>query len=89
MSKFVFRTDKKSEEFCISIVYEMKKLFKITEEEAIERINWFWSNEEAIEGYDIIYHETAEFWAKEICYGHDSEWWAKEGKEDIKIIPFP
>ncbi|WP_053955204.1 hypothetical protein [Inediibacterium massiliense] len=90
MSKFVFKMDEEAEEFCMLIASEMRKLFGITEEEAIGRINRFWSNLGTFEGEDmLIYHETGEFWAKEICYGHDSKWWAKEGKEDIKPIPFP
>jgi hypothetical protein len=89
MNKFVFKTDNEAEEFCMSIVDEMKKLFNITEEEAIGRINDFWSHLEGFQGENmLIYHETEEFWAKEICYGHASKWWAKEGKEELKLIPY-
>ncbi len=75
MAIFPFKTDKKSEVFCLSIVRKMVVLFGISEHEAIRRISRHWGHEREIVGQDIIYHETADDWAATIYYGHNSYWW--------------
>lgn len=72
MTRFVFKTDKKTENYCMLIASEMKKLFGVTEKEAIRRINIFWEHMEIIEEDDMIYHEMPVYWAEEIYYRYDS-----------------
>lgn len=72
--KFKFETDAKSQAFCESIAHEMVRLFGISSDEAVGRINKEWRNQ-SIVGDDIIYHETEDYWAKNIYFGKSSEWW--------------
>ena len=70
---WTFRTDTHSDAFCKRIASEMVRLFQITEEEAIGRINRGWGH--LPEFLHIAYHETAEHWAHHMYFGHESYWW--------------
>lgn len=87
MNSFTFPIDDKGRAFCRAISLEMVSLFKISEAEAIERINYEWRNVRLIEADHPLYHEDESFWANEIYYGHDSQWWKR--KEDLKPRPYP
>lgn len=71
---FLFETDSESEAFCERIAQEMVRLFGISPDEAVGRINNAWKGL-SIVGDDLIYHETEEYWANNIYYGKESEWW--------------
>ncbi|WP_409271889.1 hypothetical protein V1499_19735 [Neobacillus sp. SCS-31] len=88
MSKFIFETDDVSEEFCLEIVDIMMKDFNIAEEEAMGRINSFWSRLSIIREYDLVHHELPKTWAYDIYFGPDSEWWKKDPKT-LEPKPFP
>ncbi|MDO3411900.1 hypothetical protein QWJ34_19210 [Saccharibacillus sp. CPCC 101409] len=81
MIKFYFPVNEKSQEYCEWIAEEMQNIFKISKEEAVGRINAFWSRNVLTDDDDIVYHETAEFWAYQI-YSKDRFWW-NMNKEDI------
>ena len=67
MSAFPFKTDDKSEEFCLSIAREMVGLFGISEGEAVRRVGKAFSHLPEITGdQHIFYHEDETFWAKEL-----------------------
>jgi hypothetical protein len=87
MPEFIFETDAKGYAFCREIAVEMVKFFKISDEEAVGRINRQWKNAPFTKTEDIAYHETAEYWAKAIYFGKDSYWW--KGEENLKPIPYP
>lgn len=87
MSVFSFRTDAKSELFCLRITQEMRRLFDIPESEAIERINRQFMDKEWVGSSHIYYHESAEDWAKFIYYEDDSYWWMEGGQPRPKPAP--
>ena len=63
------------------IAEEMQKHFEISEKEAVDRINDFWSRKDLTDDTSLIYHETPEFWAYEM-YSANRSWW-KVSKEEI------
>jgi len=83
---FDFGTDKESQFFCESIAREMVRLFNISHDEAIGRINREWMRRKII-GDDVIYHETENYWAKNIYFGKSSEWWLSP--LSLKPKPYP
>ena len=87
MKKFSFPVDDRGKGFCCAIAYEMVRLFSISEDEAVGRINQAWRNVKLIEAEHPLYHEDEAFWANDIYYGHDSKWWKKP--EDLKPQPYP
>jgi hypothetical protein len=86
-SRLSFRTDAESEEFCGRIAYEMVRLFHISLEEAISRINRQWRGQEIVSPKTMVYHEDAVFWAKEIYFEQGSRWWLDES--NAKAKPYP
>ncbi|MFI6173521.1 hypothetical protein ACIBCN_42550 [Nocardia sp. NPDC051052] len=84
MGMFEFRVDKQAGQFIQSIVHEMMKIFGISEDEAVKRVNARFCGQ-AFTGDDIIFHEGEDFWAKDIMYGGESAWWKNEA--DAKRIP--
>lgn len=87
MNTFTFETDAKGQQFCQVIANEMVKLFKISINEAVARINREWKNVKLVGDQHMLYHETEIFFAKDIYYGHDSKWWKDE--EGAKPQPYP
>lgn len=72
---FAFQTDDHTKYACEEIVGEMVKLFGISTDEAIARINEAWDGLSIIGPDDLIFHETTGYWAHNIYYGKDSRWW--------------
>lgn len=87
MSMFEFRTDNESETYCLDIVREMNRLFAISENEAIGRMNRAWKGIEFIGSDDLIYHEDEKYWANTIYYGKDSYWWMNP--PNLEPLPWP
>jgi hypothetical protein len=86
---FRFETDAESNQYFIDIYEKMIKLFGISYDEAIGRINQHFRHVDKFVGDEVlIYHETEEYWAKTIYYGDNSFWWLKEGKEELKPVPY-
>jgi hypothetical protein len=80
MDKWAFEADTELNELCDSIVAEMIRLFDISEDEAVLRINRQWKGQRFKGHWDMVYHEDALTWAKNIYYGHEYYWWI-EGNE--------
>ena len=88
MSAFPFKTDDKSEEFCLSIAREMVELFGISEEEAVRRVGKAFSHLPEIAGdQHIFYHEDEMFWAKELYYEVASYWWFTSEERVARGLP--
>jgi hypothetical protein len=81
--------------FCREIVDEMVRLFEISNDEAVARVNRQWSEPEEgqvapqtwIVGLDIIYHEEPDRWAKFIYYGGEGRWW--DPASGVQPLPPP
>ncbi len=86
MIKFDFITDAETQEYCESTVRAMMKLFGITEDEAVGRINQRWSGVTMVGADDLLYHESVTYWANDIYYGHDSGWWL--GPSGLRPLPY-
>jgi len=84
--KFEFETDARSQAFCTSIADEMVRLFGISADEAIGRVNREWRSQPMADD-DIAYRETEDYWAKNIYFGKASEWWLSP--PGLKPRPFP
>jgi hypothetical protein len=57
------------EELCEGIVKELRRLYGISEMDALQRINEHWRNQE-IGSFpdDVVFHEDETFWAKNIFH---------------------
>lgn len=64
----------------------MVRLFSISLEEAIGRINREWQGKPIV-GDDIVYHEAEDYWAQNIYFGKSSEWWLSP--PGLKPKPYP
>ena len=87
MNRFVFKTDDEYFSYCEDILQEMILLFKISEEEALSRMNRYWKHLEFIGGEEeLLGHELPGYWAKNIYYG-DAHWWTNP--LNLKPVPYP
>lgn len=84
--KFDLDTDATSEVFCDDIAQEMMRLFGVSREEAVGRINREWKDKPLIRDVLIIYHETANYWAQSIYYEEDVMWWIDQ---QLRVKPYP
>lgn len=75
MKMFQFETNEKSSKFCEAIALEMVRLFGISKEEAIGRLNLHWKDQPLLDDEDVIYHETEVFWANQIYFEDSPRWW--------------
>lgn len=82
---FIFSADDAARGYCVEILQEMVKIFNISEEEALERINDYWKGQTFAGKLDWIYHEMPEYWAKTIYYGPDVFWWLDGPKVPLKL----
>lgn len=80
---WTFPVSAKAQVFCEDIAEEMQNHFGISEKEAVDRINSFWSRNDLTDDLDIVYHESTEFWAYEM-YSDNQRWWTISKEE---IIP--
>jgi hypothetical protein len=78
-----FEVDARADAFCQEVASELMRLFGVSAEEAVGRINRHWSGQ-AITGEDIVYHETADYWAHVMYYGKESSWWITGEKRASK-----
>jgi len=85
-AKYEFSVDDDARSFCDRIVAEMMKIFSISEEEAVGRINRQWREVDFVPD-DLRYHESEEFWANDIYYGHGSFWWTNP--PGLRPTPYP
>ena len=94
MPLWAFATDAESDAFCQEIVARIVRLFGISVEEAIGRINRLWRGIPFL-GEDIIYHETPDYWAHVMYYGKASSWWItgeerqRRGLDTLIPQPYP
>ena len=86
MRRFQFKADNELIAFLDEVAEEMIQLLKITEEEAVGRINKAWEWLEPI-GSDLIQHEEPSYWAKTIYYGRGVHWLL--GEDELEPIPYP
>lgn len=87
-SQWQFATNEKSDAFCREIVAEMVRLFGVSAEEAIGRINREWRGRDIRDELSIVYHEDAENWAHDMYFGKDSYWWITgEKREELGLEP--
>jgi len=75
MTSFTFPHDEEGGAFGHSIAREMVRLFSISEEEAVKRINRAWKHAKLVKPDHVFYHEDELYWANDIYYGHNSMWW--------------
>lgn len=76
-NKFDFLTDEDSHKFSEEIAKEMVRLFGISLEEALKRVNRHWKGQDLTGTENIVYHEDETFWANQIYYDDSSFWWIK------------
>ncbi|WP_169091439.1 hypothetical protein [Paenibacillus sp. PL91] len=76
-NKFTFKTNQDSQDYVIAIAAFMMKSYKVSNEEAVGRINNFWCGNDFTDENSMLFHETPEFWANEI-YLEDEFWWEKD-----------
>lgn len=79
--ELTFLVNSKAQWYCEAIVKEMQNHFGISEKEAVDRINDFWSHKDLTDDTSLMYNETPEFWAYEM-YSSNRSWW-KISKEEI------
>lgn len=84
LSEFTFTVSEESKMYCYEIVDEMIKLFGISREEVILRLNNHWGTM-TISDDALDYYLPIDF-AYMIYYGPDKQWW-KEDKSDL--VPRP
>jgi hypothetical protein len=85
---FSFTTGEKSDAYMKAIVGEMIRLFGISEDEAIGRLNEKWRGLAFTDEEDELIRETPSWWAKNAYFGHDSAWWSMNESE-LKPLPYP
>lgn len=71
------------------IVNVMVRLFGMSWDEAVGRVNRHWAGQKFRTPEDLmaLYHQTSVWWAKSIVYGRKSEWWLDE--ENVRPLPYP
>ena len=87
MSRFAFLTDGKSAAFCDEIVAKMVELFRISENEAVGRLNREFQDMEFVGEEHVFYHEDDEYWANRVYWGHGSKWWLNP--PGLQPVPYP
>lgn len=85
---FSFTMEEKAEAYIRAIIGEMIRLFAISEDEAIGRLNDKWRGLKFTDEDDELFRETPNWWAKNTYFGHDSVWWNKNECE-LKPLPYP
>ncbi|WP_117211403.1 hypothetical protein [Allorhizocola rhizosphaerae] len=73
--------------FLEEIVDEMVRLFRISRDEAIGRMNREWADQEFHDEDDLIFHETPDYWARDIYYGPDARW--RDRGATPRPLPYP
>lgn len=79
---FSFKTNLNSEIYCLAIAQHLVMEYKIPEDEAINRISYFWGEDDLTSEDNLLYHESPEYWAGTI-YFEDEFWWDKDVKSLI------
>lgn len=79
----------KAAEFIEQVVSAMVRLFGMSRDEAVGRVNRHWRGQEfrRLGKRMALYHQAPDWWAKTITYGRDSEWWLDE--ENAQPEPYP
>jgi hypothetical protein len=83
--KFEFLTDQQSQAFCEKVAAEMCRLFGISLDEAVERIDAHWYEQEILGEDDLVYHEDETFWANQIYYDQSYSWWLEKPPTPMKV----
>ena len=89
MGKFPCAIDTQAETFCLRIARRMKTFFEISEDEAIGRVNEFFSNTKIGGPAEIAYHRVAEDWAKLIYYEEGTWYWVDKWMKEHTPKPRP
>lgn len=89
MTKITVPARPEARRYINRIADKLVNLFGISREEAVGRINRFWSGKAFATDVDllVLLHQTEEYWAKTIYYGPDSEWWLSE--TGLSPRPYP
>ena len=90
MNEFSFPHDEEAKEYFQRVAEWMVKLFNISTEEAIGRINKVCEGQEYI-GYDYIYRDNAKQTAQNFYYEEGTYWWVDEwlAENTPKPRPYP
>jgi hypothetical protein len=90
-NEFTFMTDVESAAFCRQIVQHMIRLFHISEEEALGRVNRHFKGQSIVGSDRMIYHQDEEYWAKAVYYTNDAMWWSEHwlAEHELKPKPYP
>lgn len=86
--EFDFVTDDEAKDYCIEVVEQMMKLFNISQQEAVGRVNRAFVGEKLVgscEDLWWLYHEIPEDEARFIYYEPGTYWWV----EGSPLIPKP
>lgn len=83
--QFQFPMDQQANEFCELIVAEMRRLFGISLDEAVRRVNSHWHGQEIFGEDDVVYNEDETFWAKQIYYDDSYSWWLESPPTPMKV----
>ncbi|WP_341278967.1 hypothetical protein [Paenibacillus sp. FSL H8-0537] len=86
MNKYHFQVSNNAEQYCDEVINEMVKLFNISYNEALGRVNRHWVGNR-FDDDSLLFHMLPEEWANDIYYGVNSFWWKKE-KKDLIPLPF-
>jgi hypothetical protein len=87
VQKYKFSTAEQAERYIDNIVDQLVILFKISYQEAVERVNRHWSKSSHMDDDCMIFHMLPDEWAHEVYYGNNSFWWDKD-KQDLTPLPF-
>ena len=89
MSAYSFDVAPFAKLYIDSIVVEMIKLFGISRDEALGRINRHWKGVSFEDQQDIdgLTNELPDYWARRIYYGPNAKWWLDD--QDIKPLSYP
>ncbi|MDQ0901265.1 hypothetical protein [Paenibacillus sp. V4I7] len=90
MNRYNFISKEESYCICELIKEVMMNEFRITEDEAVGRMNELWGSYSSPIDEDeyFLTYESTKDWAYIVYYGNDSQWW-KKSKTELTPRPYP
>jgi hypothetical protein len=83
--RFEFETDQQAQKFCELIVSETCRIFDISSDEAVSRVNAHWHGQAILGEDDIVYHEDETFWANQIYFDDSYCWWLENPPTPMRV----
>lgn len=86
MSSYQFGAEPIALEYIDCIVEALVKLFGISNDEAVGRVNRKWKGLTFADDDLELFRESVSWWAHNVYYGHDSGWW--HGTGNLSPLPY-